>query len=157
MVESDFLDRCAFVSIDIQDGERPRPLEDDMSLPLSWREMGFDVTDVNAANAFAWDSALPNARKVADACRSLGLPMIFVHWGFRFADGMDLDPVIRAAMLKDHGDDPTKWGGYIKQPGSQPAKLFEIQPDDYVIAKTAQDAFTSSNIDFVLRNLQEDF
>ena len=41
-----------------------------------WKEMGFTAEDVNAANDFAWEVALPNVVKVAEACRALDLPMI---------------------------------------------------------------------------------
>jgi nicotinamidase-related amidase len=151
-VDATIFEHCAFVSIDIQEGARPAPMTLDQ-VPALWREMGFTADDVNAANDFAWDVALPNAVKVANTCRSLGLPMIFVHWGFRFEDGMDLDPDIRKSMLKEHGTDYAKWSGHIDQPGSQPAKILDIRDGEYVLPKTAQDAFGSSSIDFVLRNL----
>ncbi len=151
-LDASFFEHCAFVSIDLQEGTRPKPLTYDQ-IPALWREMGFTAEDVNAANDFAWDVALPNAVKVADACRGLGLPMVFIHWGYRFKNGMDLDPDIRQSMLKEHGTDYDKWSGFIGQPGSQPAKVFGICDSDYVIAKTGQDAFSSSSIDFVLRNL----
>jgi nicotinamidase-related amidase len=145
-----FFEHCAFVSVDIQEGTRPCALTEDQ-VPAQWKKMGFTVEDVNAANDFAWDVALPNAVKVADACRTRGLPMIFIHWGYSFEDGMDLDPDIRKAMLEEHGADYAKWSGYIGQPGSQVAKV--LGKGDYVLAKTAQDAFRSCSIDFVLRNL----
>ena len=152
-LDATFLEHCAFVSIDIQEGSRPAPMTLDQ-VPALWREMGFTAEDVNAANDFAWDVALPNAVKVVDACRGLGLPMLFVHWGYRFEDGMDLEPSIRKAMLKEHGTDYAKWSGHISQPGSQPANILGIRDGEYVIPKTAQDAFSSSTIDFVLRNLE---
>lgn len=151
-IDASFFQHCAFVSIDIQEGSRPAPMTLDQ-VPALWREMGFTAEDVNAANDFAWDVALPNAVKVADACRTLRLPMIFVHWGYRFEDGMDLDPSIRKAMLREHGTDYAKWSGHISRPDSRPAKILGVRDGEYVIAKTAQDAFSSSSIDFVLRNL----
>lgn len=151
-LDRSFFDHCAFVSVDLQEGGPPAPLSETEVPPL-WKQMGFTAEDVNAANVFAWEVALPNAVKVADACRTLGVPMIFVHWGYFFEDGMDLDPDIRKTMLDEHGTDYAKWSGYIGQPGSQVAKIFGVRKGDYVIAKAAQDAFTSSNIDFVLRNL----
>lgn len=150
MLDSSFLDHCAFVSVDIQEGTRPEPLTDSQ-VPALWKEMGFTAEDVNAANDFAWEVALPNAVKAADACRKRGIPLIFIHWGYLFEDGMDLDPDVRKEMLKEHGTDYTKWSGYDKQPGSQVAKV--LGKGDYVLAKSAQDAFRSSNIEFVLRNL----
>ena len=152
MLDSSFFEHCAFVSVDIQEGTRPGPLTDDQVPPL-WKKMGFTAEDVNAANTFAWDVALPNAVKVADACRGRGLPMIFIHWGYLFEDGMDLDPDIRKTMLDEHGTDYAKWSGYNAQPGSQVAKVLGGRKGDYVLAKAAQDAFRSCNIEFVLRNL----
>jgi nicotinamidase-related amidase len=148
--DASFFGHCAFVSVDIQEGTRPAPLTEDQ-VPAQWKKMGFTVGDVNAANDFAWDVALPNAVKVADACRNRGLPLIFIHWGYSFEDGMDLDPDIRKAMLEEHGADYTQWSGYIGQPGSRVARV--LGKGNYVLAKTAQDAFRSSSIDFVLRNL----
>ena len=148
--DASFFEHCAFVSVDIQEGTRPIPLTEDQ-VPSAWKRMGFTAGDVNAANNFAWDVALPNAVTVADACRKRGLPIILIHWGYSFEDGMDLDPDIRKAMLEEHGADYAKWSGYEGQPGSQVAKA--LGKGDYVLAKTAQDAFRSSNIDFVLRNL----
>lgn len=150
MLDPSFFEQCAFVSVDIQEGTRPAPLTQDQVPPL-WKKMGFSAEDVNAANNYAWDVALPNAVKIADACRSRGVPTIFVHWGYHFEDGMDLDPEVRKVMLDEHGTDYAKWSGYIGQPGSQVAKA--LGKGDYVLAKAAQDAFCSSNIDFVLRNL----
>lgn len=148
-----FLKHCAFVSVDIQEGGEPAAITD-AQMPEAWKEMGFSAEDVNAANKFAWQVALPNAVKVADICRDLGIPRIFIHWGYLFEDAMDLDPDIRKAMREEHGTDYSRYAGHIRQPGSQPAKAFHIQHDDYVLPKAAQDAFTSCNIEFVLRNLK---
>lgn len=82
------------------------------------------------------------------------LPGIFIHWGYLFEDAMDLVPEIRASMRKEYGTDYARYGGYIEQPESQPATAFNIQRDDYVLPKAGRDAFDSSNIDFVLRNLE---
>ncbi len=150
MPDASFFDHCAFVSVDIQEGTRPAPINDDQ-VPRQWKRMGFTAEDVNAANTFAWDIALPNAVKVAGACRKRGLPLIFIHWGYSFEDGMDLDPDIRNAMLEEHGTDYAKWSGHIAQPGSQVAEA--LGKGDYVLAKTAQDAFRSCSLEFVLRNL----
>lgn len=152
MIDMEFFHRCAFVSVDIQEGVRPEPMPQDR-LPPDWKAMGFTAADVNAANSFAWDVAMPNALKVAEVCRRLDLPRIFIHWGFRFHDGMDLDPIIRQAMLHNHGGDATAWAGYIEHPHSQPLQAFDIGETDYILAKTAQDAFLSSQIGFVLTNL----
>ena len=150
--ESSFFEHCAFVSVDIQEGTPPVPITEN-EVPPQWKSFGFTADDINAASRFAWDVALPNAVKVAEACRKRSLPMIFIHWGYFFEDGMDLDPDIRKTMLDEHGTDYARWSGYNGQPGSQVAKVLGVCPGDYVIAKAAQDAFRSSNIGFVLRNL----
>jgi nicotinamidase-related amidase len=152
MVDGEFFTRCALVSVDFQECEPSTPITE-AELPPDWRAMGFAAEDVNAASAFAREVSLPNAHSVLTACRKAGLPRVFIHWGYRFADGMDLDPVIRSMMIRNHGTDSTKWHGHIEQPGSRPPVSFAIQPDEYVLPKTAQDAFISSNLDFVLANL----
>ncbi|MBX7256085.1 MAG: isochorismatase family protein [Candidatus Hydrogenedentes bacterium] len=143
---------CALISVDIQEGDRPEPITDE-ALPLDWRKMGFTADDVNAANAFGWDVCLANAVRVVESCRAANVPRVFLHWGYQFKDGMDLDPVVRATMIRNHGTDSANWSGYIGDKGSQPAGCLGIQPGEYVLAKTAQDAFISSNIGFVLANL----
>ncbi len=152
MLAPAFFDHCAFVCVDFQDGARG-PAVTEETLPPLWKKMGFTAEDVNAAIDFGWDVAYPNAIKVTDACRRAGMPMIFIHWGYLFENGMDLDPDIYRAMKEEHGEDYSKWSGYIGHPASQPAKWLNIQPGEYVLPKSAQDAFTSSNIHFVLQNL----
>lgn len=152
MIPQSFFENCVFVCVDIQEGAREEPVTE-AGVPALWRKMGFTAEDVNAARAFAWDVALPNACKVAAACKELGLPRIFIHWGYLFADGMDLDPDIRRVFADEHGADYSKWSGHVSQPGSQPASCLGIGPGDYVLPKAAQDAFASCNIDFMLRNL----
>jgi nicotinamidase-related amidase len=151
VLDASFFEHCAFVSVDLQEGTRPEPLTESQ-VPKEWKRAGFAAADVNAANDFAWNVALPNAVKVCDACRQRGLPLVFIHWGYSFEDGMDLDPDVRKAMIAEHGMDVTKWSGNPRQPGSQVAQA--LGKGDYVLAKTAQDAFRSCSIDFVLRNLE---
>lgn len=151
-IDSAFFSRCALVSVDFQEGSAPALLTD-ADLPLEWRQRGFTAEDVNAANRFAWNESLPNAVRIVQACRNANLPRIFIHWGYRFMDGMDLDPVIRAMMMHSHGKNYTAWQGHIDQPGSRPPRAFCVQEEEYVLPKTAQDAFDSSNLAFVLANL----
>jgi len=169
-----FFDACAFVCIDIQTGrgrERGRrpPFTD---IPEAWKQQGYTVEDCNAAADFIHDVCIPNARLVADACRELGLPMIFVHWGFLFDDRMDMEPALRRMFLQEMRAIDEQAGreedasrahrrnrrrraaqsvGEQGAPG--PAKELGVREGEYVIPKTARDAFISSNIDFVLRNL----
>ena len=151
MPEASFFQHCAFVCVDVQPGAKHRMAAEQM--PTGWRKQCFSVEDVNAAIAYTYDVAHPNARRVADACRKLNLPMIFVHWGYRFADGMDLDPETRTTFLQDFGTDYARWPHHISRPDSRPADILGVRQGEYVIAKTAQDAFPSSNLEYVLRNL----
>jgi nicotinamidase-related amidase len=146
-----FLDHCAFVCIDIQKTSYHPMTEDKM--PRGWLNMGKTAEDVNRANRYLFDTALPNACRVADACRAAQLPMVFVHWGYRFRNGMDLDPDIYNSFRREIGPDPTKWPHHISAPDSKPADAFSVREGEYVISKTAQDAFLSSNIGYVLQNL----
>ncbi len=147
----EFFKNCAFVCIDIQPAKRGHM--DENSVPKLWRTMGITADDVNAANDFAIDVAYPNARKVVDACRSLHLPMIFVHWGCLFRDGMDLDPAVRQEFLNQHGTNYAAWGHCLGDAASRPADELGVRPGDYVLPKSGQDAFNSSNIKFLLANL----
>lgn len=122
-------------------------------MPKPWRQAGFTATDVNAATDYAFDVAYPNARVVADACRDRHLPMIFVHWGCLFRDGMDLDPVIRKSFRDEHGTNYSAWGHCVLDAHCRPADELSVRPGEYVLPKTGQDAFNSSNIGFVLTNL----
>jgi nicotinamidase-related amidase len=151
-IDSTFFTNCAFVCVDLQDGGPQTPITED-GLHEEWRAMGFTVDDVNNGFDYAWGVALPNAARVAQDCLAMRIPRIFVHWGFRFADGMDLDPVVRAKMIRQHGNDYAKWPGRLGHPGARPSAFFNVQPNDYVIPKTSQDAFASSTLHFVLANL----
>jgi len=137
--------------VDIQPGTRTHVTDD--QLLKAWKRMGITADDVNAATDYAFDVAYPNARRVAEACRSLDLPMIFIHWGCLFKDGMDLDPKIRQSFLSEYGTNFDKWGHRLCDQASRPAEFLGVREGDYVIPKTGQDAFTSSNLKFVLTNL----
>lgn len=147
-----FFNDCAFVAVDFQEFVPVLATED--NLPGAWKKMGFSAEDVNAANDFTQRVALPNAVKVAEACLNVNLPRIFIHWGYLFEDAMDLEPAVRNTMQGEYGGDYSQYSGHINKPDSQPASAFNIQPGDYVLPKAAQDAFSSCNIDFVLRNLK---
>ncbi len=151
MPDLSFLDDCAFISVDIQPLQRNYMTQE--SMPESWRQAGWKAEDFNEATDYKFDVAFPNARKVADACRSIGLPMIFVHWGHQFIDGMDLAPDIRKFNIDVHGPDYRRWPNRIGDPSARPAEFLGVRAGEYVIAKTDHDAFTSSNINNVLQNL----
>jgi len=148
-----FLQNCIFVCVDFAEhGPKPKPMKQ-QDVPEQWAQWGLTAADKNAAVDFHYDSAIPNTRRTADACRALGMPMIFIHWGFQFKDGMDLAPKVRAEFTKKHGPDPGKWPNHISSPAARPAKVFNVRQGEYVLDKTDTDAFTSCNIEFVLRNL----
>lgn len=147
-----FLENCVFVSVDVQ-APGPRMHLTPSQVPQEWVRQGITAEDANAAIDYAYDVAFPNSRRVADACRSARLPMIFLHWGCLFSDRIDLDPVIRQTFLAQHGTEYSKWGHHVSDPGSQPAAVLGVREGEYVLPKTAQDAFASSNISFMLTNL----
>lgn len=151
--DDSFLENCAFISVDVQE-PGPRSHMTDAQLPAEWKGFGFTAADVNAAVDYAFDVAMPNSRRVADTCRSAGLSMIFVHWGCLFRDGMDLDPAIRNSFVAQHGLNFERWGHHIGDPGSRPAQILGVRKGEYVLPKTAQDGFTSSNLGFMLTNLR---
>lgn len=70
--DKSFLDHCAFVCIDIQETSYHPMTEDKM--PQGWLDMGKTAEDVNLANQFLYETALPNACRVADACLLLNCP-----------------------------------------------------------------------------------
>jgi nicotinamidase-related amidase len=146
-----FLEHCAFVCVDIQPAARRHVGE--AEVPKLWHTFGFTAADVNAATDYAFDVAYPNARRVADACRSVRLPMIFLHWGCLFRDGMDLDPAVRKELQSQHGTNYDAWGHCLLDSNCRPAAELGVRPGEYVLPKTAQDAFTSSNLGFLLTNL----
>lgn len=157
-VPQDFFDDCAFVSVDFQ-GDAPKPgtrgerMTKEKMMKDCLRD-GMSPDDINAGDDFKVDVAYPNALKVADACRQLGLPMIFIHWGYAFKDGMDLDPVIYDHFMDEFGPDTSKWPHHMDASDSCPMHQYGVGEGEYVLAKTAQDSFPSSNIDYVLRNLK---
>ena len=150
-LKPEHLQDAVFVSVDLQEIPHVKVREEDVA--ESHRAQGVDAADVNAANDVLFETAFPNAGKLAPKFRELGIPVVLIHWGYRFKDAMDLDPVVRQLFLESYGTNWERWPHHIDHPTSRPAKILDPQPSDYVIPKTAQDAFTSSNIDFVLKNL----
>lgn len=148
-LDPSFLANAAFVSIDFQP-----PMWRDEPLPTGFAELGITRADVDEARRYLVEEALPKARRVADASRTLGIPLIFVHWGYLFEDAMDLDPATYKAFMDNYGPDTSTWPHHISQPDSRPAEELGVRPGEYVIPKAAQDAFGSSNIANVLENLQ---
>lgn len=84
----------------------------------------FTREELNAAVDHYFEVLLPHAAGVAEFALRHGLPRVFVHWSS--VQGLD-------------------------QP--RPNEIFHLQVGDYVIAKTARDAFASSNLAGVLAGL----
>lgn len=148
-LDPSFFDSAAFISIDFQP-----PMWRDEPLPKGFAELGITREHVVEARRYLVDEALPNARRVADGSRALGMPMLFVHWGYQFEDAMDLHPPTYSAFMDNYGPDTSKWPHHISHADSRPADELGVRPGEYIISKTAQDAFESSNIGFVLENLE---
>ncbi len=153
-----FLEGCAFLCIDLQENAAdpfgpPKPVTD-ATMPPLWKEMGFTPEDVNEANDFAYRVCAPNARRVADACLGAGLPRIFVHWGARYEDLCDIDPEVRSLLVQEGPDPGTCRKTYPPSSRERPAAFLGVRDGDYVLAKTAQDAFRATPLEFMLRNLR---
>jgi nicotinamidase-related amidase len=122
----------------------------DAQMPDLWKQMGFGFDDVNDAIRYAVTECLPNASRVTSACRRLGIPMIFIHWGSRYPDLMDIDPEVRGELYYGPGSERN---AYTPESHVRPAAALNVQPGEYVLVKTAQDAFTGTPLHFILRNL----
>lgn len=89
------------------------------------------------------ETALPNIRRLLDACRVAGIEVIYTVIESLTKDGRDLS--------LDY-----KISGLVVTRGSWDARVLdEIAPadDDIVLSKTSSSVFISTNIDYVLRNL----
>jgi len=60
---------------------------------------------------------------------------------------------VRRELEGQHGTNYDAWGHCVLDPNSRPAPELGVRPGEYVLPKTAQDAFISSNLGFVLTNL----
>jgi nicotinamidase-related amidase len=149
-----FFQNCALVCVDLQQNgdaveTEPHPITE-AQMPALWKQMGFGFEDVNDAIRYAVTECLPNAARVAAACRRLGMAMIFIHWGSRYADLMDIDPEVRGELYFGPGSERN---AYTPESHVRPAAALHVQPGEYVLAKTAQDAFSGTPLHFMLRNL----
>ncbi|MDO8682391.1 MAG: isochorismatase family protein [Armatimonadota bacterium] len=149
MPDKSFLQDCVFVSVDFQQDKRVHRKK----IPPEWKKNGWTLEDTNAATDFLFDIALPNARRVADSFREMKKPLIFIYWGYQFKDGMDLAPAVRQNFMRQFGTDVGKWPHHISLDYSRPAEILGVKEGEYSIAKTDWNAFSSSNINFILQNL----
>ena len=152
--DSDYFTRCAFLCVDIQEQpgdswDAPRYVN---QIPDQWIEQGFTVEDVNASADFLHNVCRVNAPRVVKACRRFDMPMIFIHWGSRYRGLIDLDPAVRKDLLTD-GQSGTVPQAYSPESQDRPASFLEVKPEDYILMKTAQDAFEATPLAFMLENL----
>ncbi|MCG5513219.1 cysteine hydrolase family protein [Ectothiorhodospira shaposhnikovii] len=87
---------------------------------------------------------LPNVRRLQDGFRSLGLEVIHTRIQSLTRDGRDRGPGHKRL-------------GLHAAPGSKEAEFLEVvapQGDEIIINKTASGVFTSTNLEYVLRNLE---
>jgi len=96
---------------------------------------------------------IPNVQRLLKFFRARQLRVIFITMGTNTEDLVDLTPTLRARHLERH-----KRSGHlcIARKGSTEYEILdEIRPrtDELVVSKISQSAFTSSNLDYVLRNM----
>lgn len=149
---ADFFRACAVIAVGVDNAPRPAPWRAE-SLPAYWRDQDFDADDLNRAMDHAWDIALPNAIRAVKAARRLGLHIVVAHWGFRFPDAMDLDPQTLLNFRRLYGPDTRRYPGHPEAPGTGPAAALDIHASDYVLPKTSENVFSSTNLHFLLANL----
>jgi len=112
-----------FVSIDIQ--QRPKVYWTAERMATAFEgESEFGIDELNAGIDHFFDVLLPNAVKVADWATEKNLPRVFVHWS-----------------TQQDKDEP------------RINEAFRTRPGDVIISKTEMDAFISSNIVEVLKDL----
>lgn len=90
------------------------------------------------------NQVLPNVRRLQDAFRAVGLEVIHTRIQSLTADGRDRGPGHKRLNLH-------------AAPGSKEAEFVEMvapQGDEIIINKTASGVFTSTNLEYVLRNLE---
>ena len=152
--DASFFQECAFICVDLQQNGDAVETEPhyitEAQMPDLWKQMGFGFEDVNDAIRYAVTCCMPNAARVTAACRRLGMPMIFIHWGSRYPDLMDIDPESRGELYFGPGSERN---AYTPESHVRPAAALNVQPGEYVLAKTAQDAFIGTPLHFMLRNL----
>lgn len=90
------------------------------------------------------NTVLPNVRRLQDAFRGAGLEVIHTRIQSLTRDGRDRSPGHKRLNLH-------------AAPGSKEAEFIEMvapQGDEIILNKTASGVFTSTNIHYVLRNLE---
>ena len=88
------------------------------------------------------ETALPNMRRLAETCRSAGVPVIYVRTAVQTPDGRELSP-----KLRRYGLTPTLGTRFTDILADVAPK-----PGDVILNKTASGVCTGTGIDDVLRN-----
>ena len=152
--DASFFHQCALICVDLQQNGNMADTEPhyitEAQMPDHWKKMGFGFGDVNDAIRYAVTVCMPNATRVTAACRKLGLSMIFIHWGSHYQDLVDIDPEVRGELYYGPGSNRN---AYTPESHVRPADALNVQPGEYVMAKTAQDSFIGTPLHFMLRNL----
>ena len=151
-IDPDFFQDCAVIVVDVQAGGKGPDLAE-ADVPPDWKQLRTQIPDLNKASAYTWNVAVPTAVRVVKNAHKLGINTIYLHWGFKFPDGRDLEPEVYNKMKQQYGPDPVLWMGHPKHPNSRPHQDFNIRDTDYVIPKTTYNAFRSTTINFLLKNL----
>ncbi len=152
-LDAHFLREAAVLIMGLGADARPAPLTDASQLPARLKASGCTLADYNDALAQRHEACLPNAARLAAAARAAKLPLILLQWGFQCADGTDLSPHVYLRMRDELGDDVTTWPGHIGGAERLPAPDLATVASDHVLHMTGDDAFTSTNLRFVLHNL----
>lgn len=151
-LDEHLLRHAAVVVLGLSGQARPALLNDDAEVPPRLRLAGCSAAEYNAGIAQQFDVCLPLAVRVVEAARRAERPVIFVPWGFICPDGSDLSPHVYTRMREDHGPDASRWP--LRQGGEEAtvAEAFHLAPGEHVLYRTGDDAFTSTNLRFVLQN-----
>jgi gluconolactonase len=90
-------------------------------------------------------NAIGNARKLAERCRSLGIPVIHV-WFVRRPDGkgMTLNAPLFEGVIDGNAMMAGSWG-------AEPVPGLEAQPGDHVVQKTRMSAWEGTNLETILK------
>ena len=152
-LDAAFLREAAVVILGLGDVPRGEPLSSEEQLPQRLRASGCTVAAYNDALAQRHEVCLPNAARLAAAARAAGRPLVILPWGFQCADGTDLSPHVYLRMQEDFGADAVAWPGHPDSPERRPAPELAQADGDHVLHMAGDDAFTSTNLRFVLHNL----
>ena len=132
---------------------RPTMVEDDAEVPPRLRIAGCTAAEYNAGLAQRYEVCLGNAARIVAAARAAGRPVIHLPWGFICHDGSDLSPHVFTRMREDFGPDAQQWPTRQGGADSELAPELARAESDHVLYRTGDDAFTSTNLRFILQNL----